>query len=81
MLTGFIEVDANKQTSTGEQGQTASVHEAAENLEWRGARRHSADNCNGERRTSSSKQSKQDERRAAEQQGREQRTDCRGEAR
>jgi hypothetical protein len=43
--------------------------------------RHSADNCNGERRTSSSKQSKRDERRAAEQQGREQRTDCRGKAR
>ena len=38
---GFIEVDANKQTTTNEQEQTASVHEAAENMEWPGARRRS----------------------------------------
>lgn len=37
---GFIEVDANKQTTTSEQEQPASVHEAAENMDWRGARRH-----------------------------------------
>ena len=36
---GFIEIDANKQATIGKQGQTASVHEAAENMEWRGARR------------------------------------------
>jgi hypothetical protein len=38
---GFNEVDANKQTTTGEEGQTASVYEAAENMEWPGTRRGS----------------------------------------